>query len=96
MRCVSHSQKQLSEFDGLTADVIAVARSDASQQLRIKQTYEKLHLKELQLKVTRDAAMLHNQRVIDCYQNIVVNPFYKCARVTITGRGKAPNVITRT
>ena len=45
-------QKQLSEFDGLTADIISAAKYDAGRDLDIKQTYEKLHLKEEQLKVS--------------------------------------------
>ncbi|XP_067940386.1 myosin-2 heavy chain-like [Watersipora subatra] len=48
-------KKQLSEFDGLTLDITAAAKFDASRDLEIKQTYEKLHLKEEQLKELFDA-----------------------------------------
>lgn len=44
-------QKQLSEFDGLTSDLVTAARSDTGRDLDINQTYEKLHLREAQLKV---------------------------------------------
>lgn len=44
-------QTQLGEFDQLTTDIVSAAKFDASRGLEIKQTYEKLHLKEQQLKV---------------------------------------------